>query len=138
MNRKQTDIKRWTTDEHSIYNLGFHIIFCPKYRKSVLINGIDERLKEIIKSQIVNFEASLESLEVMPDHVHLFVKLKPTISPHYFIKQIKGVSSKILREEFPCLKSKLPCMWTRSYFIESVGVICEESIKKYIENQKTV
>ena len=72
----------------------------------------------------------------MPDHVHLFVKTKPTIAPHFLIQQIKGLSSRILRTEFKELKSKLPNMWTRSYYIESVGHISENTIKKYIQEQK--
>ena len=72
----------------------------------------------------------------MPDHVHLFVKTKPTIAPHFLIQQIKGISSRILRNEFKELKRKMPSMWTRSYFIESVGHISQETIEKYIQEQK--
>jgi putative transposase len=75
-------------------------------------------------------------MEIMPDHVHIFVKAKPTLAPHYILKQIKGFSAKKLREEFPSLKSRIPTLWTRSYYVESVGCISEEVIKKYIENQK--
>ena len=72
----------------------------------------------------------------MPEHVHIFVKATPTLAPHYILRQIKGFTSKKLRDEFPTLKSRTPTLWTRSYYIESVGCISEDTIKKYIENQK--
>lgn len=72
----------------------------------------------------------------MPDHVHLFVKSDPRNSPHFIVQQFKGHTSRVLREEFPSLKSRLPSLWTRSYYCESVGHISEETIKKYIEDQK--
>ena len=75
-------------------------------------------------------------MEIMPDHVHIFVKANPVASPHWIVQQFKGYSSNILRKEFPELKSKLPTLWTRSYYCESVGHISEDTIKKYIEDQK--
>lgn len=77
-------------------------------------------------------------MEVMPDHVHLFVKSKPTYAVHFVVNQLKGYTSFKLREEFPELKSRLPTLWTRSYFVESVGHISEDTVKRYIENQKKV
>jgi putative transposase len=78
----------------------------------------------------------VEQMEVMPDHVHLFIKAKPTDSPHYIVQQFKGYTSLKLRQEFPWLKSRLPTLWTRSYYCESVGHMSEEVIKRYIEDQK--
>ena len=78
----------------------------------------------------------IEKMEVMPDHVHIFIKTTPNDSPVFIVSQLKGYSSNILRKEFPVLKSRIPTLWTRSYFVESVGHISEETIKKYIENQK--
>lgn len=75
-------------------------------------------------------------MEIMPDHVHLFVKTTPTTSPHFIVQQLKGYTSRVLRQEFPSLKSRLPSLWTRSYYCESVGHISEETIRKYIEEQK--
>ena len=129
---------RWKTNSHSVYNLGYHIIWCPKYRKKVLVNGVDVRLKELLEQKSKDIDVEIHTIEVMPDHVHLFVKTEPINSPHYIIQQFKGFSSNILRKEFPHLKSKLPTLWTRSYFVEGVGHISEETIKKYIENQKDV
>ena len=127
---------RWVNSSTSIYNLGYHIIWCPKYRRRILIDNIENRLREIILSKCEELDCQVKELNIMPDHVHLFVKTKPTIAPHFLIQQIKGLSSRILRTEFKELKSKLPNMWTRSYYIESVGHISENTIKKYIQEQK--
>lgn len=127
---------RWVNSNTSVYNLGYHIIWCPKYRRKVLINEIENKLKEIIITKCNELDCYVHELNIMPDHVHLFVKTKPTIAPHFLIQQIKGISSRILRNEFKELKRKMPSMWTRSYFIESVGHISQETIKKYIQEQK--
>lgn len=127
-----------TSSSHCVYNLGYHIVFCPKYRRKVLVDGIDERLKELLKEKAQELEITIESMEVMPDHVHLFIRSKPTYAVHFVVNQLKGYSSVKLRKEFPKLKSRLPTLWTRSYFVESVGHISEDTMKKYIENQKNV
>lgn len=127
---------RWVNSNTSVYNLGYHIIWCPKYRRKVLINEIENKLKEIIITKCNELDCYVHELNIMPDHVHLFVKTKPTIAPHFLIQQIKGISSRILRNEFKELKRKMPSMWTRSYFIESVGHISQETIEKYIQEQK--
>lgn len=127
---------RWVNSNTSVYNLGYHIIWCPKYRRKVLINEIENKLKEIIITKCNELDCYVHELNIMPDHVHLFVKTKPTIAPHFLIQQIKGISSRILRNEFKELKRKMPSMWTRSYFIESIGHISQETIEKYIQEQK--
>ena len=127
---------RWVNSNTSVYNLAYHIIWCPKYRRKVLINEIENKLKEIIITKCNELDCYVHELNIMPDYVHLFVKTKPTIAPHFLIQQIKGISSRILRNEFKELKRKMPSMWTRSYFIESVGHISQETIKKYIQEQK--
>ena len=127
---------RWVNSNTSVYNFGYHIMWCPKYRRKVLINEIENKLKEIIITRCNELDCYVHELNIMPDHVHLFVKTKPTIAPHFLIQQIKGISSRILRNEFKELKRKMPNMWTRSYFIESVGHISQETIEKYIQEQK--
>lgn len=127
---------RWVNSNTSIYNIGYHIIWCPKYRRKVLINEIENKLRDIIITKCNELDCNVHELNIMPDHVHLFVKTKPTIAPHFLVQQIKGISSRILRNEFKELKSKMPSMWTRSYFIESVGHISQETIQKYIQEQK--
>ena len=130
--------KRWSKSRSATYNLAYHLIWCPKYRRKVLINGIDIRLKELLNEKAIELGVVIENMEVMPDHVHLFVKCEPSDAPQFLVGQFKGYSSRILREEFPELKSKLPTLWTRSYFAESVGHISEATIKKYIDEQKNI
>lgn len=127
---------RYTTSAHCIYNLGYHIIWCPKYRRKVLVNGIDERLKELLNEKAAALEITIEKMEVMPDHVHLFVKGKPSVPVQHIVNQLKGYTSVMLRREFPRLKSRLPTLWTRSYYVESIGHISESTITRYIEDQK--
>lgn len=129
---------RYTSSSHTVYNLSYHIVFCPKYRRKVLVDGIDERLKVLFEEKAHELGITIESMEVMPDHVHLFIRTKPTYAIHFIVNQLKGYSSVKLRCEFPKLRSRLPTLWTRSYFVESVGHISENTVKKYIENQKYV
>lgn len=127
---------RWTTSNKAVYNIGYHLIWCPKYRRKVLLGAVAERLKELLCEKAASIGAHIESMEVLPDHVHLFVKAPPTLPPHYIVQQLKGYSSHELRKEFPKLKSRLPTLWTRSYYCESVGHISQETIRRYIEDQK--
>jgi len=128
--------QRWTKSKTSVHNVAYHLIWCPKYRRKVLTGKIEQRLKQLLKQKAKENEWKIETLEIMPDHVHVFVKANPVASPHWIVQQFKGYSSNILRKEFPELKSKLPTLWTRSYYCESVGHISEDTIKKYIEDQK--
>lgn len=133
---QQQSPSRWTTSNKAVYNLGYHLIWCPKYRRKVLIGDIEMRLKELLHEKAERLGITIERLEVMPDHVHLFVKTDPTFAPHYVVQQLKGYTSFQLRKEFPSLVSRLPTLWTRSYYVESVGHISEATVKKYIEEQK--
>ena len=127
---------RWVRNTTCVANLGFHIIWCPKYRRKVLINGIDITLKQLLLDKANELDCSIETMEIMPDHIHLFIKTPPTLAPHFVIQQLKGYSARILRTKYPELVRKLPNMWTRSYYIESVGHISEDTIRHYIEEQK--
>ena len=120
----------------SVVNINYHIIWCPKYRRKVLVDGVDARLKEVLVQIAEESGCTIETMEVMPDHIHIFLKGTPTIPIHLIVKNPKGKSSRILRTEFPHLKRRLPCLWTRSYYCETIGCINEETIKRYIENQK--
>jgi putative transposase len=127
---------RWTCSNTTIYNLGYHLIWCPKYRRPVLIGDIEKRLTELIREKSIFIGIQIDIMEIMPDHLHLFVKSKPTMAPHWIVQQLKGYTSRILRQEFPFLKSRLPALWTRSYYIESCGHISDDVVRKYIEDQK--
>ena len=119
-----------------VYKNQFHVVFCPKYRRPVLVDGVDVRLKEILLEKAAELDVKILSIEIMPDHVHLFISFDPRLMLHKIIKILKGASARILREEFPSLKSRLPSMWTRSYFSCSVGHIGEAAVRRYIEEQK--
>lgn len=121
-----------------VYKNQFHVVFCPKYRRPVLVDGMDVRLKEILLEKAAELDVKILSMEIMPDHVHLFISFDPRLMLHKIIKILKGSSSRILREEFPSLKSRLPSLWTRSYFSCSVGHIGEAAVRRYIEEQKNV
>lgn len=95
------------------------------------------RLKEIILEVASMHETNVLSMEVMPDHVHLFIEFDPRRMLHKIIKDMKGISSRKLREEFPHLKKRLPTLWTKTYFPCTVGHISEATIKRYISEQKT-
>jgi len=128
--------KRWTKSKTVVYNIGYHLIWCSKYRRKVLTGDAETRLKELLAEKAGQINIEIVQMEIMPDHVHLFVKATPVNSPHYIVQQLKGYTSRVLRQEFPSLKSRLPSLWTRSYYCESVGHISEETVQKYIEDQK--
>ena len=130
------DENRWKCSKTTVYNIGYHLIWCPKYRRKVLVGGVAERLRKLFLQKADEIHIKVVEMEIMPDHVHLFVKMPPTYSPHFIVQQLKGYTSRTIRKEFPFMKSRLPSLWTRSYYCESVGHISEETIRKYIEDQK--
>lgn len=132
------NIIQYKSNKNVVYACQYHVVWCPKYRRKVLVNGVDERLKVIIQEVILELNAELLEMEIMDDHVHLLVSVDPQFGIHKLVKRIKGVSSRILREEFPWLKSKIPALWTNSYFVSTVGGATLEVVKKYIEDQKYV
>ncbi|NWJ47038.1 MAG: IS200/IS605 family transposase [Chloroflexi bacterium] len=129
----KTELK---TNNNNAYNCHYHVVFCPKYRRSVLVSPIDERLKTIILEIIEKWGQELVEMEIMPDHIHLLVGCEPQFGVHKLVKYIKGASSFQLRKEFPELKHKLSSLWTNSYACYTVGDVTLEIIKKYVENQK--
>lgn len=129
---------RWKTSNTSVFNISYHIIWCPKYRRKVLTGEVERRLVELLRLKAAELGVDIDTMEVMPDHVHLFIKSPPTNSPHYIVQQLKGYTSRILRLEFPKLKSRMPSLWTRSYYCESIGHISEDTVKRYIEDQRKI
>jgi putative transposase len=126
---------RWKSKSHVVYNCAYHIIFCPKYRRRVLVDKIEIRLKELLIEKATEHEWQIENMEIMPDHVHLFVKATCNDAPNFIVSQLKGYTSNRLRKEFVELRKRLPTLWTRSYYVETIGHISEKTIKKYIEEQ---
>jgi putative transposase len=130
--------KQYKTDKRLVYSCQYHIIFCPKYRRSVLKDGVDARLKELLLEKQIEYDYAVLELEVMPDHVHLLLDINPKIGVYPVLSKIKGYTSHTLREEFPALKKRLPCLWTNSNFISTCGAVSLETVKAYIMDQKNV
>lgn len=128
----------YKSNKNVIYSCKYHVVWCPKYRRSVLVNGVEARLKDLIKESCKQLNVEIIEMEIMPDHVHLLMEVDPQYGIHKAVKQIKGYSSRILRQEFPRLKSRLPSLWTNSYFVSTAGGAPLAVIKQYIENQKNV
>ncbi len=128
----------YKSNRHIVYSCKYHVVFCPKYRRKVLVDGVDIRLKEIIQQVADELECEIIELEIMPDHVHMLCEVDPQFGVHKFVKRVKGLSSPLLGKQFPTLKSRLPTLWTNSYFISTVGGAPLAVIKQYIENQKDV
>jgi len=126
------------SNRNIVYSCKYHVVWCPKYRRKVLVNGVDQRLKEIIQQTALEFRATVIELEVMPDHVHLLCEVDPQFGIHRLVKSLKGRSSRLLRQEFSWLRSRLPTLWTNSCFVATVGGAPLAVIKQYIENQKNV
>ena len=128
--------KRYRLNAGAVYSLKYHLVWCPKYRRSVLVGMVADRLKELLTEKAKEMGAVIHSLEVMPDHVHLFVESDPTQAPTRIAAQFKGYTSKVLRGEFSNLRSRLPTLWSRSYFVGSIGSVTASAVQHYIESQK--
>jgi putative transposase len=128
----------YKSNRNIVYSCKYHVVWCPKYRRPVLVKGVDSRLKTIIAEVVAETRSELIELEVMPDHVHLLLEVDPPFGIHKLVKMIKGRSSRLIRDEFPALRSRLPTLWTNSYFVSTVGGSPLAVVKQYIENQKRV
>lgn len=120
-----------------VFNCQYHIVFCPKYRRKVLVGEIEKRLKEIVLEVSKDVDVEIIEMETDKDHIHILAQIHPQFGVNKFVKMIKGKSSRILRGQFPELKRKLPTLWTNSYFVSTVGGAPLEVVKQYIENQQT-
>jgi len=116
--------------------INYHFVFCPRYRRKVLVEDVDIRFREILQQACDEHEIIIVAVEVMPDQVHLFVNALPFISPSDIMAKIKGVSSRKLRQEFKHLQH-LPSLWTRSFFCSAAGNVSSDTIQRYIAEQKT-
>ena len=128
----------YKSNKNVVYSCKYHVVWCPKYRRKVLANGVDVRLKELIEDICKESKIDIIEMEIMPDHVHLLLEVDPQYGINRAVRHIKGSTSHILRSEFPQLKSRLPTLWTNSYFVSTVGGAPLAVIKQYIENQKNV
>ncbi|MEU8262167.1 IS200/IS605 family transposase [Micromonospora sp. NPDC048999] len=124
------------SNNNVVYRCTYHVVWCPKYRRPVITDPVDTRLKQIITEVCAERDAPIVELETMPDHVKLQVTVDPQFGIHRLVKAIKGRSSRLLRQEFPTLKTRLPTLWTNSYFVATVGGTTLEAVKRYVQNQR--
>ena len=119
---------KYKSNNNIVYSCKYHIVWCPKYRRKVLVDDVERRLKEIIRE--VAEELKVEIIEIETD-------IDPQFGVMKFVKKAKGRSSRLLRQEFHHLTTRLPTLWTNSSFISTVGGAPLEVIKQYIENQQS-
>lgn len=123
------------TEGHHTHLVVYHVVWCPKRRKAVLQGEIVDRLKYLVQQVVAQWNWEVISLEVQPDHVHLFLRGDTRHPVHRVIRAIKGRTSRFLRQEFPDLR-KLPTLWTHSYYCGTAGNVSAAVIRRYIEAQK--
>ncbi|MDR0999390.1 MAG: IS200/IS605 family transposase, partial [Clostridiales bacterium] len=124
---------QYKSNNNVVYSCKFHVVWCPKYRRKVLTGSISERLKELIIQKCSEIEADIIELEIMQDHVHLLMEVDPQYGINRAVRSIKGYTSFTLRKEFKELTTRLPTLWTNSYFVSTVGGAPLAAIKQYIE-----
>jgi putative transposase len=118
------------------YNLNYHLVWCPKYRRAILKGVIADRLAGLLGEVADKWNLTIIALEVMPDHVHLFVSAPPKYSPAKLAQLFKGTTSYVLRLEFPEVKQviwKAGTLWSPGYYVGTAGNVSAETIRHYIE-----
>jgi putative transposase len=120
-----------------VSNLNYHLVWCPKYRIPVLTGEVAEDLERLLREKAAELEIEVKYLSVQPDHVHLFVKAGPEYSPAKFANQFKGFTSRVLRSRYAHLRSRMPSLWSRSYYVGAAGHVSDKTIARYIEAQET-
>lgn len=118
-------MNRYAKNAGVVFSLKLHVVWCPKYRRKVLIGEVAKRLEELLYEKAAEFDFKIHTLEIMPDHVHILLEHDPTICVAEVVNRFKGYTSRILRREFPQLRSKLPTLWSRSYYAGSIGSVTE-------------
>jgi REP-associated tyrosine transposase len=126
-------------DGRRVHLIIYHLIWCPRRRKPVLVGPVAARCRELIEGKCAEHKCAehgweILALAIQPDHIHLFVRVTPSESASEVVKESKGVTSFYLRREFPHLL-KLPSMWTRSYFASTAGNVSQQTIQRYIVAQ---
>lgn len=117
--------------------INYHFVFCPRYRRKIFLDTkVEQRFKEIVQEVCNEHNIEVLAIECDKDHTHLFLSALPQLSPSQIMAKIKGVSSRTIRQEFKHL-SHAPSLWTRSFFVSTAGNVSSETIKKYVNEQKT-
>lgn len=120
----------------SVSLLRYHFVFCPKRRRKVLVGALADRLCQLLSEKANELGWLIVALEIMPDHVHLFISADPDIAPVQIMHRLKGYTSRVLRQEFPDLM-RMPSLWTRSFFVSTAGMVSSKTVEQYIAAQKT-
>lgn len=128
---------KYRSNRNIVYSCRYHVIFCSKYRRKLLTDGVDIRLKELTAQVCEKEPIDLLKMEIMPDHVYLLLDVDPQYGINRAVRQVKGVTSHILRSEFPWIKSKVPTLWTNSYFVSTAESVPLSEVRQYIESQRT-
>jgi len=128
-------MSRFERGRKNIYNIGYHLIWCPKYRKKILIGSFRAIVKQSLLEKAKELDIIIKELAIMPDHVHLFIKCTPHHRVSKIVQGLKGYSSYRLRKLYPKYRTKYKNLWSPSYYCESVGHISEHVVKKYIADQ---
>ena len=127
-----------TTRGNIAYRCTYHVVWCTKYRRKVLVPPADTRLREIVQAVAAEHRCLIRQIDVMQDHVQILCDVDPQFGIHRLVRLMKGRSSRLLRQEFKPLRTRLPTLWTNSYFVATVGGAPLKLIKQYIEQQKRV
>ncbi|MCB2292621.1 IS200/IS605 family transposase [Clostridium algoriphilum] len=128
---------KYKTTKTTVSLINYHFIFCPRYRRKIfLIPNVEETFKHMVKYVCEEIEIEIIALECDKDHTHMFLNCPPSLSPSDIMQKIKGVTSRVLRDEFLELR-KMPSLWTRGYFVSTAGNVSSVAVKKYVENQRT-
>ena len=127
---------RYAKNTGAVFSLKYHVVWCPKYRRRVLDGPVADRLKALLAEKSAELGMTIHALEVMPDHVHLVVEGNPTRCVAEIVNRLKGYTSHVMRKEFSSLRSRLPTLWSRSYYAGSVGHVSAATVERYIAEQK--
>lgn len=125
---------KYQHNNKSVTLVNYHIVFTPKYHRRVLVGEVKKRLEEIIGKLALEKKWKIIAREVMPDHIHLFIRASVDMKPNQIVKLIKGRSSRILRQEFIGFQ-RLPSFWTPSFFLSTAGSVSSTTVKRYIDTQ---
>jgi len=124
---------------HCKYLVQYHLVWCPKFRYNVLKGNVEEALKKILAEICTRYEYEILELEVMSEHIHIFISAKPTIAPTDIVRTLKSIAAIQLFKEFPALKkfySRCGSLWSKGYFVSTIGKVSAETIQRYIQEQK--
>lgn len=131
-------ITNYKSDNGVVYSCRYHIVWCPKYRRKVLVGKIETRLKELLIETCAEKDIDIIQMEIMPDHVYILLEVSPHFGLHKTVKLLKSKTSNVLRKEFKELRTKIPTLWTNSYLVSTIsGTIPFDAVKQYIESQPT-